>query len=173
MFAIACSALFSKTLAYLSDFSKHRTRYSFDCWTFALRWRFADAKTMTCCVRDFVTTFVCRLFHSLNNILSSDTWCFSKSSSFLESRFFYREAKKRRRWRDFFSIKRLLNVDIEFFERRLLYIFEIYRMQNRFRASYVRNFIFLDYFDLALKQSNRMIVFTINTFFLVDQYLAR
>jgi hypothetical protein len=109
----------------------------------------------------------------LNNILSSDTWCFSKSSSFLESRFFYREAKKRRRWRDFFSIKRLLNVDIEFFERRLLYIFEIYRMQNRFRASYVRNFIFLDYFDLALKQSNRMIVFTINTFFLVDQYLAR
>jgi hypothetical protein len=86
---------------------------------------------------------------------------------------FYRETKKRRRWRNLLSIKRLLNVDVEFFERRLLYIFEIYRMQNRFRASYVRNSIFLDYSDLALKRLNRMIVFTINTFFFVDRYFAR
>jgi hypothetical protein len=98
---------------------------------------------------------------------------FQNRRLFLSQDFFYREAKRRRRWRDFFIVKRLLNVDIELIERRLLNIFEIYRMQNRFRASYVRNFIFLDYFDFALKWLNRMIVFTINTFFLVDRYLAR
>ncbi len=87
MFAFACSAMFSETFAYLSDLSEHRTRYSFDCWTFALRWRFADAKTTTCCVRDSVTAFVCQLFHSLNNFSFSDAWCFSESSSFFESRF--------------------------------------------------------------------------------------
>ncbi len=74
---------------------------------------------------------------------------FQNRHFFLNQNLFYREAEKRRRWRIFFSIKRLLNVNIEFFERRLLYIFEIYRMQNRFHTSYVRNFIFLDYFDLS------------------------
>ncbi len=98
---------------------------------------------------------------------------FQNHRFFLSQDFFYRKAKKRRRWRNFSSIKRLLNADVEFFERRLLHIFEIYRMQNRFRASYVRNFIFLDYFDFALKRSNRMIVFTISTFSFVDRYLAR
>jgi hypothetical protein len=98
---------------------------------------------------------------------------FQNRRFFLNQDLFYREAKKRRRWCIFLRIKRLLNVNIEFFKRRLLYIFEIYRMQNRFHASYVRNFILLDYFDLALKRSNRMIVFTINTFFFVDWYLAR
>ncbi len=92
---------------------------------------------------------------------------------FLNQDLFYRETKKRRRWRDFFIVKRLLSVDIELIERRLLNIFEIYRVQNRFRASYVRNFIFFDYADFALKWLNRMIVFTINTFFFVDRYLAR
>ncbi len=98
---------------------------------------------------------------------------FQNRRFFSNQDFFYRKAKKRRRWRNLFSIKRLLNVDIEFFERRLLYILEIYQMQNRFRASYVRNFIFFDYFDLALKRSNQMIAFTINTFSFVDWYLAR
>ncbi len=46
-------------------------------------------------------------------------------------------------------------------------------MQNRFRASYVRNFIFFDYFDFALKWSDRMIAFAINTFSLVYRYFAR
>ncbi len=98
---------------------------------------------------------------------------FQNRHFFLNQDFFYREAKRRRLWRNFLSIKRLLSADVDFFERRLLYIFEIYRMQNRFRASYVRNFIFLDYFDLALKRSNRMIVFTISTFSFVDRYFAR
>ncbi len=98
---------------------------------------------------------------------------FQNRRFFLNQDFFYRETKRRRRWRNFSSIKRLLSVDVEFFERRLLYIFEIYRVQNRFRALYVRNFIFLDYSDLALKRLNRMIIFTISTFFLVDRYLAR
>ncbi len=92
---------------------------------------------------------------------------------FLNQDLFYREAKRRRRWRDFFIDKRLLSVDVEFAENRLLNIFEIYRMQNRFRASYVRNFIFFDYFDFALKWSNRMIAFAINTFSFVHRYLAR
>jgi hypothetical protein len=91
---------------------------------------------------------------------------FQNRRLFLNQDFFYRETAKRRRWRDFFVVKRLLSVDIELIERRLLNIFEIYRVQNRFRASYVRNFIFFDYFDFALKWSDRMIVFTINTFFL-------
>jgi hypothetical protein len=82
MFAFACSALFFETFAYLSDLSKHRTRYLSDCWTFALRWRFVDAKTTTCCVWNSVTTFVCRLFHSLNNFSFLNAWCFSKSSFF-------------------------------------------------------------------------------------------
>ncbi len=86
---------------------------------------------------------------------------------------FYRETKKRRRWRDFFIDKRLLSVDVELAKNRLLNIFEIYRMQNRFRASYVRNFIFFDYFDFALKWSDRMIVFAINTFSFVHRYFAR
>jgi hypothetical protein len=98
---------------------------------------------------------------------------FQSRRFFLNQDLFYRRTERRRRWRNFFSIKRLLSADVEFFERRLLYIFEIYRVQNRFRASYVRNFIFLDYFDLALKRSDRMIVFTINTFSFVDRYLAR
>ncbi len=97
---------------------------------------------------------------------------FQSRHFFLNQDLFYRKTEKRRRWRNFSSIKRLLSVDIEFFERCLLYIFEIYRLQNRFRASYVRNFIFLDYFDFALKRSNRMIVFTINTFFFVDWYFT-
>jgi hypothetical protein len=83
---------------------------------------------------------------------------FQNRRLFLNQDLFYRKAERRRRWRNFFSIKRLLSANVDFFERRLLYIFEIYRVQNRFRASYVRNFIFLDYFDLALKRSNRMIV---------------
>jgi hypothetical protein len=98
---------------------------------------------------------------------------FQNRRLFLNQDFFYQEVKRRRRWRDFFIVKRLLNVDVEFIERRLLNIFKIFRVQNRFRASYVRNFIFLDYFDFALKWSNRMIIFTINTFFLVHQYFAR
>ncbi len=93
---------------------------------------------------------------------------FQNRCFFLNQDVFYRKAERRRRWRNFFSIKRLLNVDVEFFERRLLYIFEIYRVQNRFRASYVRNFIFFDYSDFALKRSNRMIVFIISTFFFID-----
>jgi hypothetical protein len=97
---------------------------------------------------------------------------FQNRRLFLSQDFFYRKAEKRRRWRDFFFVKRLLNVDIELIERCLLNIFEIYRMQNRFRASYVRNFIFFDYFDFALKWSNRMIALTINTFSFVDRYLA-
>ncbi len=91
----------------------------------------------------------------------------------LNQDFCYRETERRRRRRNLFSTKRLLSADVELFERRLLYIFEIYRMQNRFRASYVRNSIFLDYSDLALKRSDRMIVFTISTFSFVDRYLAR
>jgi hypothetical protein len=93
MFAFACSALFFETFAYLSDLSKRRTRYSSDCWTFALRWRFVDAKTTTCCVRNFVTTFVCRLFHSLNNSSFLNAWCFSKSSFFLNQDFFIEKQK--------------------------------------------------------------------------------
>jgi hypothetical protein len=81
--------------------------------------------------------------------------------------------KRRRRRRDFFIVKRLLNIDVEFVENRLLNIFEIYRMQNRFRASYVRNFVFLIYFEFVLKWLNRMIVFIINAFFLVHRYFVR
>jgi hypothetical protein len=92
---------------------------------------------------------------------------------FLSQDLIYREAKERRWWRDFLFAKRLLSVDIEFFKHRLLNIFEIYRVQNRFRASYVQNFIFLDYFDFALKWLNRMIIFTISTFFFIDRYFAR
>jgi hypothetical protein len=98
---------------------------------------------------------------------------FQNRRFFLNQDFFHRKTKRRRRWRNFLSIKRLLSVDIEFFERCLLYIFEIYRMQNRFRASYVRNFIFFDYSDFALKWLNRIIVFTINTFSFIDRYFAR
>jgi hypothetical protein len=98
---------------------------------------------------------------------------FQNHRFFWNQDFFYREAEKRRRWRDFFIVKRLLSVDIKFAESRLLNIFEIYRMQNRFRASYVRNSIFFDYSEFALKWSDRMIVLSINTFFLVHRYLAR
>jgi hypothetical protein len=94
MWMFACFALFFETLECLSDLSKRRTRYLFDCWTFALRWRFADAKTTTCCVLSSVTTFVCRLFHSLHNFSSLNAWCFSKSSSFFESRFLLSRSKK-------------------------------------------------------------------------------
>ncbi len=146
MFAFACSALFFETLAYLNDFSKHRTRYSSDCWTSALRWRFADVKTTTCCVRNFVTTFVCRLFYSLNNFSFSDAWCFSKSSFFLNQDFFYRKAKRRRRWRDFFVVKDLLSVDIELIERRLLNIFETYRS----RIDFVRHMFEILSFSVIL-----------------------
>jgi hypothetical protein len=83
MLAFACSTMSFETFAYLSDFSKHRTRYSFDCWTSALCSRFADAKTTICYVRDFVTTFVRRLFHSLNNFSFLNAWWFSMSSFFL------------------------------------------------------------------------------------------
>jgi hypothetical protein len=96
---------------------------------------------------------------------------FQNRRFFLSQDFFYRETKRRCRWRDFFAIKRLLSIDVELVERRLLNIFEIYRMQNRFRASYVWNFIFLSYFDFALKWSDRMIVFAINTFFLSTNIL--
>jgi hypothetical protein len=98
---------------------------------------------------------------------------FQNHHFFLNQDFFYREAERRHRWRDFFIFRRLLNVDVEFVERRLLNIFEIYRMQNRFRASYVWNFILFCYFDFALKRSDRMIVFAINTIFFVDEYFAR
>ncbi len=98
---------------------------------------------------------------------------FQNRRFFWNQDFFYRKTKKRRRWRDFLIDKRLLSVDVELVENRLLNIFEIYRMQNRFRASYVRNFILFDYFDFALKWSNRMIVFAINTFFFVHRYFAR
>jgi hypothetical protein len=94
MFAFACFALFFETFAYLSDFSKHRTRYSFNCWTFILRWRFVDAKTTICCVRNFVTTFVCRLFHSLNNFSSLNSWCFLKSSFFFWIKTFFIKKQK-------------------------------------------------------------------------------
>ncbi len=98
---------------------------------------------------------------------------FQNRRLFFNQDFFYREAERRRRWRDFFIVKRFMSVDIELIERRLLNIFEIYRMQNEFCASYVRNSIFLDYFDFALKWSNRMIALTISTFSFVDRYLAR
>jgi hypothetical protein len=98
---------------------------------------------------------------------------FQSRRLFLNQDFFYREAERRRRWRDFFIDRRLLSVDVELAESRLLNIFEIYRMQNRFRASYVRNFIFFDYFDFALKWSDRMIAFVINTFSFVHRYFAR
>jgi CDP-diglyceride synthetase len=98
---------------------------------------------------------------------------FQNRRLFLNQDFFYREAKRRRWWRDFFIDKRLLSVDVELVENRLLNIFEIYRVQNRFRASYVRNFIFFDYFDFALKWLSRMIAFIINTFFLIYWYFAR
>jgi hypothetical protein len=98
---------------------------------------------------------------------------FQNDRFFLNQDFFYRKVEKRRRWRDFFIDKHLLSVNVEFVKRRLLNIFKIYRMQNRFCALYVRNFIFLDYFDFALKWSNRIIVFTINTFSFVDRYSAR
>jgi hypothetical protein len=51
---------------------------------------------------------------------------FQNRRFFLNQDFFYRETERRCRWRNFFSIRRLLSVDVEFFERRLLYIFEIY-----------------------------------------------
>jgi hypothetical protein len=98
---------------------------------------------------------------------------FQNRRFFLSQNFFYRKAERRRRWRDFFIVKRFLSINVEFIERRLLNIFEIYRVQNRFRASYVRNFIFFDYFDFALKWSDWMIVFTISTFSFVDRYSAR
>jgi hypothetical protein len=94
---------------------------------------------------------------------------FQNRRFFLSQDFFYQEAEKRRRWRVFLIVKRLLSVDIELIERRLLNIFEIYRVQNRFRASYVRNSIFLDYSDFALKWSDRMIVLSISTFPFVDR----
>ncbi len=98
---------------------------------------------------------------------------FQSRRLFFNQDFFYREAKRRCRRRDFFAIERLLSVNVEFVERRLLNIFKIYRVQNRFRASYVWNSIFLDYFDFALKWSNRMIVFAISTFSFIDEYFAR
>jgi hypothetical protein len=85
----------------------------------------------------FVKTFVCRLFHSLNNFSFLNTWCFSRLSFFLKSRsllsrkkrttsmtwFFHRQTSAERwrwaRWESF----------VEYFW--------IYRVQNRFRASYV------------------------------------
>jgi hypothetical protein len=76
---------------------------------------------------------------------------FQNRRLFLSQDFFYQEAERRCRWRDFFRIKHLLNVDVELVEHRLLNIFEIYRVQNQFRASYVWNFIFFDYFNFALK----------------------
>ncbi len=98
---------------------------------------------------------------------------FQSRRLFLSQDFFYRETERRCRWRDFFAIRRLLSFDVELAERRLLNISEFYRVQNRFRASYVWNFIFFSYFDFALKWSDRMIVFAINTFFFVDEYFAR
>ncbi len=94
-FAFACLTLFSETFAYLSDLLKRRTRYSSDYWTFALRWRFANAKTTTCCVLSSVTTFVCRVFHSSSNCSFLNAWCFLKSSSFFESRSLLSRNKKK------------------------------------------------------------------------------
>ncbi len=134
----------------------------------SLTWRRRHAAFEILWQRSFVNYFI----HWIISRLQMHDAFQSRRLS-LNQDFFYRKAERRRRWRNFFSIRRLLSADVEFFERRLLYIFEIYRMQNRFRASYVRNFIFLDYSDLALKRLNRMIVFTINTFSFVDRYLAR
>jgi hypothetical protein len=82
IFKFACSALFFETLACLIDFLQRRTRYLFNYWTFVLRWCFVDAKMTTCCVLNFVTIYIYRLFNSLKNFSFLNAWCFSKSLFF-------------------------------------------------------------------------------------------
>ncbi len=53
---------------------------------------------------------------------------FQNRRLFLSQDLFYREAEERRRWRDFFIVKRLLSVDVWLVKSRLLNILEIYRI---------------------------------------------